>query len=103
MISFHIQIQLLEDMDQNDFIIFQMMAMATSSSNDLFTSHEMKQRAGQSVDPTVRIQDVFNTMQTTPTLFKTLLNFTLEIININIQFKNLKGSRKLMEANENLT
>jgi hypothetical protein len=27
----------------------------------------------------------------------------LEIININIQFKNLKGSRKLMEANENLT
>jgi len=56
MISFHIQIQLLEDMDQNDFIIFQMMAMATSSSNDLFTSHEMEQRAGQSVDPTLEFK-----------------------------------------------
>jgi hypothetical protein len=27
----------------------------------------------------------------------------LEIINMNIKFKNLKRSRKLMEVNENLT
>jgi hypothetical protein len=28
---------ILEDMDQNDLVSFQMMAMATSNSNDLFT------------------------------------------------------------------
>lgn len=91
----------LEDMDQNDIVICQMMAMTISNSNYLFTSLEMEEQARQSVDPIVRIQDVLGTMQSTPTLFKTLINFTLEIININIEFKDLKRSRKLMEVNEN--
>ncbi len=90
----------MEDMDKSDLVIFQMMAMATSNSNDLFTSCEMEERARQSVDPTVRIQDV---LQSTPPLFKSLMNFTLKIININIEFKDIKRSRKLMEVNENLT
>jgi hypothetical protein len=90
-------------MDQNDLVIFQMMTMTTSNSNDLFTSCEMEERARQSVDPIARIQDVLGTMQSTPTLFKTLINFTLKMININIELKDLKRSRKLMEVNENLT
>jgi hypothetical protein len=102
-ISYSSDEDVLKDMDENDLVIFQLMAMVTSNSNDLFTSHEMEERARQCVDPTVRIQDVLDTMQSTQTLFKTLMNFTLEIINMNIKFKNLKRSRKLMEVNENLT
>jgi len=64
----------------------------------------MEEWARQSVDPTVGIQDVLGIMQKhTNIIFKTLMNFTLEIININIEFKDLKRSRKLMEVNENLT
>jgi hypothetical protein len=63
----------------------------------------MEEWTRHSVDPTVRIQDVLGTIQSTPTLFKTLMDFTLEIINVNIEFKDLKRSRKLMEVNENLT
>lgn len=50
-------------MDQNDLVSFQMMAMPTSNSNDLFTWCEMEEWARQSVDPTVGIQDVLGIMQ----------------------------------------
>jgi len=33
---------ILEDMDQNDFVIFQMMATMGSNTNDLFNLHEME-------------------------------------------------------------
>jgi hypothetical protein len=36
-ISYSSDEDVLEDMDQNDLVSFQMMAMATSNSNDLFT------------------------------------------------------------------
>jgi len=36
-ISYSSDEDVLEDMDQNDLVSFQMMAMPTSNSNDLFT------------------------------------------------------------------
>jgi hypothetical protein len=101
-ISYSSDEDVLEDMDQNDFVIFQIMTMTTFNFDDLFISREMEEQGRQFVDPTVRIQDVFGTMRSTLTLFKTLMNFTLEIININIELKDLKRSRKLMEVNGNL-
>jgi hypothetical protein len=65
-------------MDKNDLILFQVMATMASNTNDLFNSHEMEDKRGQSTDPTVGVQYVLGTMQTTSTLFKTLTNFTLE-------------------------
>jgi hypothetical protein len=71
-ISYSSDEDVLEDMDQNDLVSFQMMAMATSNSNDLFTWCEMEEWARQSVDPTVGIQDVLGIMQSTPTLYSKL-------------------------------
>jgi hypothetical protein len=65
-------------MDQNDLVLFQMMAIMASYTNDLFNSHEMEDAWGQFVDPTVGVRYVLGTMQATSTLFKTLTNFTLE-------------------------
>jgi hypothetical protein len=39
--------------------------------------NELEESEGQLVDPCVRIQDVFATMQAMPRLFKILTNFTL--------------------------
>jgi hypothetical protein len=50
----------------------------TFETNDLLNSHEMEEEGDQSVDPTIGVWDVLGTMQATPTLFKTLTNFTLE-------------------------
>jgi hypothetical protein len=33
--------EILEDMDENDLAFFQMMAMITSNSNEVFLSHEI--------------------------------------------------------------
>jgi hypothetical protein len=55
---------ILENVDQDDLVIFQMMA---SNTNDLLNSHS-----------TIGVWDVLGTMRTTRTLFKTLTNFTLE-------------------------
>jgi hypothetical protein len=38
-------------MDEDDLVIFQMMAMITSNSNDFFLSHEMEDGVGQSMNP----------------------------------------------------
>jgi hypothetical protein len=37
---------ILENMDQDDLIIFQLMATMASTTNDLFNSHEMKEGKG---------------------------------------------------------
>ncbi len=63
-------------MDKEDMVIFHCMAILCNS-HEFFTSHEIEEGVGQSVDPTVGVQDVLNTMRTTPNLFKTLTNFTL--------------------------
>jgi hypothetical protein len=73
--------RILENMDQNELVIFHMMATMASNTNDLFNSHKMEERGGQFVDPTVGVQDVLGTMQATPALFKTLTNVTLEEFN----------------------
>jgi hypothetical protein len=43
---------------------------------DLFTTIEMEEGGGHSVDPTIGVQDVLTTLQSTPTLFKNPTNFT---------------------------
>jgi hypothetical protein len=53
---------ILEDMDQNDLGLFQMMATMASNTNDLFNSHEMDDKGGQSVDPIVGVWYVLGTM-----------------------------------------
>jgi hypothetical protein len=52
----------LENMDQDDLVIFQMMTIIASNSNGLFTSHEMKEEARQSTHPTIEVHDVLGTM-----------------------------------------
>jgi hypothetical protein len=46
---------ILKDMDQDDLIIFQMMATMASNTNDLFNSHEMEEGRGQYVDSIVGV------------------------------------------------
>jgi hypothetical protein len=46
---------ILEDMDQNDLVIFQLMATMASNNNDLFNSHKMEERRGQYVNSTVGV------------------------------------------------
>jgi hypothetical protein len=48
------------------------------NSHEFFTYHEIEEGVGQSVDPTIGVQDVLSAMQATPNLFKTLTDFTLE-------------------------
>jgi hypothetical protein len=42
---------ILEDMDQDDLVIFQMMAKMASNTNDLFNSHEMEKGEGSICQP----------------------------------------------------
>jgi hypothetical protein len=42
-------VDMLENMDQDDLLIFQMMAMMASNTNDLFNSYEMEERGGVGV------------------------------------------------------
>jgi hypothetical protein len=37
---------ILENMDQDDLVLFQMMATMASNTNDLFNPHEMEERGG---------------------------------------------------------
>ncbi len=53
---------ILEDMDQDDLVIFQMMATVASNINDLFNSHKMEWGGGQSMDSTIGVRDVLGTM-----------------------------------------
>jgi hypothetical protein len=42
-------------MDQDDLVLFHMMATMASNTNDLFNSHKMEEWKGQYVDPTVGV------------------------------------------------
>jgi hypothetical protein len=48
---------ILVEMDQDDLVIFQMMATMASNTNDLFNSHEVEEwgEGGQSIDLTVGV------------------------------------------------
>jgi hypothetical protein len=41
--SFSSDDDILKNINQNDLVIFQMMTLMVSNSNELFTSHEMKE------------------------------------------------------------
>jgi hypothetical protein len=62
--------------DEDNMAIFHCMAIACNSHN-FFTSHEIEEGVGQSVDARVGVQDILTTMPTTQHLFKSLTNFTL--------------------------
>jgi len=49
-------------MDQDDLIVFQLMATMASITNDLFNSHEMEEEKGRYVNSTTGAQDVLGTM-----------------------------------------
>jgi hypothetical protein len=53
--------QILEDMDKEDMAIFHCMVVPCNS-HEFFTSHEIEEGVGQSVDPMVDVQDVLTTM-----------------------------------------
>jgi hypothetical protein len=53
--------QILEDMDKEDMTIFHCMVVPCNS-HEFFTSHEIEEGVGQSVDPMVDVQDVLSTM-----------------------------------------
>jgi hypothetical protein len=44
--SFSIDDDILKNINKNDLVIFQMMALMVFNSNNLFTSHEMKEGGG---------------------------------------------------------
>jgi hypothetical protein len=46
---------ILENMDQDDLVLFHMMAAMASNTNDLFNSHKMEEQGGQYVDPTIGV------------------------------------------------
>ncbi|CAK9213781.1 unnamed protein product [Sphagnum troendelagicum] len=52
-------------------------AIIGANSFHMFNTNELKEGVGQSMDPSVGVQDVFATMWAMPRLFKTLTNFTL--------------------------
>ncbi len=54
------------------------VTIAVANIHYLFNPNEFKLGVGQSVDHTIGVWDVLATMWTTPSLFKTLTNFTLQ-------------------------
>jgi hypothetical protein len=52
---------ILEDMDEEDMVIFHCMAIPCNS-HELFTSREIEEVARLYVNPTVGVQNVLNTM-----------------------------------------
>ncbi len=73
---------ILYDMDEEATMFFQ-WGLVPWSAQDFFSSHEMEGGSGQSMDPTIGVQNVLATMHATPTLFKNLTNF------IAIEFEEL--------------
>jgi hypothetical protein len=69
--------ELFEDMDEEDLVTFHCMVIACNLHN-FFTSHEIAERIVQSHlwDPRVDVQKALATMQSTPHLFNTLIDFT---------------------------
>jgi hypothetical protein len=64
------------NVDRHKQCVFATTIVAANSSN-MFNANELEKGAGHSMDSSVRVWDVFATMQATPRLFKTLTNFTL--------------------------
>jgi len=54
--------KILEDMDQDDLMIFQMMLTTICNFNEFFTSHEMEEGMGQSMDIVASVWDILATM-----------------------------------------
>jgi hypothetical protein len=46
--------EVLEDMDEEDMVIFHCMAVPYNS-HEIFTSHEIEEGAKQSIDPTIGV------------------------------------------------
>jgi hypothetical protein len=68
--------ELLEEIVANDQIAVQ-ATIACVNIWEYFTSRELNEESEKSVNPNVRVHDILMTMQTTPSLFKFLTNFTL--------------------------
>ncbi len=68
--------EILEDMDDDNMAIFHWMMIACNSHN-FFTSHEIEEGMGQSMDARIGVQNILTTMWITPHLFKSFTNFTL--------------------------
>jgi len=64
--------KILEDMDQDDLMTFQMMLVTICNFNEFFTSHEMEEGIRQSMDIVVSVWDILVTMWVTPRLFYSL-------------------------------
>jgi hypothetical protein len=54
--------KILGDMDQDDLMIFQMMLVTICNFNEFFTSHEMEEGIGQSMDIVASVWDILATM-----------------------------------------
>ncbi len=54
--------KILEDMDQDDLMTFQMMLVTICNFNEFFTSHEMEEGIRQSMDIVVSVWDILVTM-----------------------------------------
>jgi len=67
--------EILEDMDEEDMVIFHCIVVPCNS-HELFTSCEIEEGVRQSVNPMVSVQDVLSKMRATPNLLTTLTNFT---------------------------
>jgi len=68
--------EVLYDMDQEATMLFH-AGFIICTSRDLFIATKMEEGGGHYVDPTISVQlDVLTTLQSTPTLFKNLTNFT---------------------------
>jgi hypothetical protein len=67
--------EVLYYMDQKATMLFH-AGFIVCTSKDLFTTIKMEEGGGHYVDPTIGVQDVLTTLQSTPTLFKNSTNFT---------------------------
>jgi len=53
--------EILGDMDENNMVIFHYMVVPCNF-HEFFTSHEIEEGVGQSIDPIVCVGDVLSTM-----------------------------------------
>jgi hypothetical protein len=68
--------EILEDMHEDDMAIYHWMVI-TCNSHNFFTSHEIEEGAGQSMDVRIGVQNILTTMWATSHFSKSLTNFTL--------------------------
>jgi hypothetical protein len=68
--------ELLEKIAANNQIAMQ-ATIACVNMWEYFTSTKLNEESGKLVTPDVRVYDILMTMQTTPSLFEFLTNFTL--------------------------